>query len=75
MTLEQFIKRFAEEFEETPMDQFSASTIFRDLEEWSSLTALSTIEMVDEEFEKKLTGADMRSCSSIEDLFNLINTK
>lgn len=75
MNLEEFISRFAEEFSETEEFQFTADAHFRDFEEWGSLTALSIIAMVDEEFEKSITGADIRSCTTIEDLYNLIQNK
>ena len=68
MTLEEFVKRFADEFDETPSEQFQASTDFKDIEEWGSLTALSIIAMVDEEFDKRITGADIRNCKTIEEL-------
>ena len=48
---------------------------YKSLDEWSSLVALSIISMVDEEFDKRLTGADLRSMDTIEDLYNLILTK
>lgn len=75
MTLEEFVKRFADEFDETPSEQFQASTNFKDLEEWGSLTALSIIAMVDEEFDKRITGADIRNCKTIEELYRLIISK
>jgi acyl carrier protein len=75
MELKEFVQKFADEFDDTPVDVFTPTTVFKDLEEWSSLTALSIIAMVDEECEKTLTGADIRSSNTIEDLFNLINKK
>ena len=75
MTLDEFVARFAEEFDETPEEQFAPSTDFKGLEEWGSLTALSIIAMVDEEFEKRITGADLRSVKTLEELYNLIQTK
>lgn len=75
MNLEEFVARFAEEFDETSVDQFKADTVFKSLEEWGSLTALSIIAMVDEEFEKRITGADLRSVSTLEELYNLIQNK
>jgi acyl carrier protein len=75
MTLNEFVEAFANEFDETPVENFTPSTIFKDLEEWSSLTALSIIAMVDEKMEKRITGADIRSCNTIEDLFNNTNLK
>jgi len=75
MELNNFVKLFAEQFDETPIEQFIATTVFKDLEEWGSLTALSIIAMVDEEMEKRITGADIRGCNTIEELFNLALSK
>lgn len=75
MTLNEFIEAFAEEFDDTPVETFKADTKYRQLDEWSSLTALSIISMVDDQFDKTITGADIRSTETIEDLFNLIQAK
>lgn len=75
MNLEEFIKAFAEEFDETPADIFKAGTKYRQLKEWSSLTALSIISMIDDQFDKTITGADIRSAETIEDLFNIVQAK
>ena len=75
MTLDEFVKAFAAEFDETPEDQFKADTEFKTLEEWGSLTALSIISMVDENIDKTITGADIRASKTIEDLYNLANSK
>ena len=75
MTLDEFVSAFAAEFDETPVDQFKADTEFKTLEEWGSLTALSIISMVDENMDKTITGADIRASKTIEDLYNLANSK
>lgn len=75
MTLDEFVEAFAAEFEETPADQFKADTEFKTLEDWSSLTALSIIAMVDENMDKTITGADIRASKTVEDLYNLAKSK
>ncbi len=75
MELELFVEKFAEQFDDTPVEEFSAGTVFKELEEWSSLTALSIIAMVDEELEKRITGADIRNSSTIEELYHLAKSK
>ena len=75
MTLNEFIKKFAEEFDETPMSDFTADTKYRQLDEWRSLSGLSIISMIDEEFDKQITGADLRSVLTIEELYNLVKSK
>lgn len=75
MELKEFVEKFAAEFDDTPAETFTSNTKFKDIEEWGSLVALSIIAMVDEEFEKSITGADIRACETIEDLYNLILKK
>lgn len=75
MTLDEFVKAFAAEFDDTPEEQFTPSTNYRELDEWSSLTALSIISMVDDNEDKTITGADLRSCKTIEELYNLVQSK
>ena len=73
MKLEDFLEKIAELFEET--EQITVSTKFKNLDEWSSLMALSIIAMVDEEFGLKLTGEDIRSSDTIQDIYNRLLTK
>ena len=75
MNINGFVAKFANEFDETPLEVFSPEPKFRELKEWSSLTGLSVISMVDEEFDIQLTGADIKSVNSIEELYNLIASK
>lgn len=75
MTLDEFVEAFADEFDETPAEEFRADTVFKSLDEWSSLTALGITYMVKGELGKKITGADLRACKTIEELYNLIQTK
>jgi acyl carrier protein len=75
MDINNFIKLFSEQFDETPSELFKPDAIFKDFEEWNSLTALSVIALVDEEFDKRITGADLRGSSTIEELFLLVQSK
>ena len=75
MDLNEFVKAFAAEVEETSIDVFTPKTVYQDLEEWDSLRVLSIISMVDELFGKTITGADLRSLNTIEDLYNFVQSK
>lgn len=75
MELNDFVAKFAEQFEDTDASVFNANTRFHDLDEWSSLVALSIIAMVDEECDVTLKGNDIREAVTIEDLFNIIKSK
>ena len=75
MELNDFIKNFAEQFDDTDIEEFKADTNLRDLEEWSSLNALSLISMVDDEYDVTLKGDDIVKSNTIEDLYNLIKSR
>lgn len=75
MEINEFIANFADQFDDTDASVFTAETKFRELEEWSSLIALSVIAMVDEEYDVTLKGDDMRAAQTIEDLFNIVKAK
>jgi len=72
MYQEEFVQNFANQFDETDASEITINTVFKDLEEWSSLTALSIIAMCDEEYDVKIKGDDIRSANIIEDLFNIV---
>lgn len=75
MELKDFIENFAGQFDETDMNEFKAVTVFKDLEEWSSLTALSVIAMVDEEYGVTLKGDDIKNSETIADVYNAVVSK
>ena len=75
MELNEFIANFEEQFDETDASVFTAETAFHDLDEYSSLIALSIIAMVDEEYDVALKGDDMKSAVTIEDLYNIVKSK
>jgi acyl carrier protein len=75
MELNDFVKNFASQFEDTDSSEFSPETKFKDLGEWSSLIALSIIAMVDEEYEVKVKGDDIRNSSNIEDLYTVVKSR
>lgn len=75
MNLEQFITNFADLFDETDADDIKANTRFKDLDEWSSLLALSVIAMIDEEYDVEFRGDDIRGSITVEDLYNIVRDR
>ena len=75
MEIKDFIEVFAEQFDDTELSEFKPGTVFHELDEYSSLIALSIIAMVDEEYGVTLNANDMSSAVTIEDLFNTVNSK
>lgn len=75
MEIKEFIEHFAEQFDDTDAAVFTPETVFKDLDEWSSLMALSIISMVDEEYDVTIGGADIRNSKTIEDLYKIVASK
>lgn len=74
MNLQNFIQNFASLFEETDSNLITAETNFKQLDEWSSLMALSTIAMIDEEYNIQIKGDDIRNACTVADLFNVVES-
>lgn len=74
-TLDEFVELFAEQFDDTDATKIQASTVFHDLDEWSSLIGLSVIAMIDEEFDIALRGDDMKKAVTVQDLYETIKNK
>ena len=75
MDKNQFLQSFAEQFDETDPSTITMDARFKEIDEWSSMVALMIIAMVDENYNKKITGADLREANTIEQLFERINAK
>ena len=75
MEIKEFVENFANQFDDTDINEFTPETVFHDLEEYSSLIALSIIAMIDEEYDVTLKGDDMRAAVTIKDLFNTVKNK
>lgn len=75
MDINLFIEQFADQFDETDVSEFTSDTDFKNLDEWSSLTALSVIAMVDSSLGVRINGDDIRSAYTINDLFQIVSTK
>lgn len=75
MELQDFIQKFAALFDEVDITEFETDTEFKSLDEWSSLSALSVIAMIDEEFDVKIKGEDIRNSETIEDLYDIVKSR
>lgn len=75
MEIKEFVENFANQFDETDPAEITATTNFRELDEWSSLIGLSVIAMVDDEYDVTLRGEDMRKANTVEELFEIVKAK
>lgn len=75
MEIKDFIKNFAAQFDDTDASEFKPETVFHELDEYSSLTALTIIGMVDDEYGVTIGAEEMSAAVTIEDLFNTVKAK
>jgi len=68
----QFLDNFNEILDDEPNFKLELNSKFRDLDEWDSLTALSLIAMLDEEYKITVTGDQIKKLETLGDIFNLL---
>ena len=69
MTKEEFMQEFAELLEN---EEVREDTKFRELDEWDSLAALSTISTIDDEFGVTINNKDLRSVETVGELYDMV---
>ena len=72
MNIQDFVENFSAQFDDTDASVFTADTRFKELDEWSSLTALSIIAMIDDEYDVIIKGNDILKFDTIQDLYNIV---
>lgn len=75
MDIKTFVADFANQFDETEPEEFTPETIYRDLDEWSSLNGLAILNMIDKKYGVKLSASDIKDTRTIEGVYNLISSR
>ncbi len=75
MDISTFIQHFADQFFDTSADQLHPDTVFRELDEYSSIVALLIMTMNDEEYGVSVSGNEMLAAVTIQDLYNIVQAK
>lgn len=75
MNLSEFTQQFVEVFDDAEDLNLTPDTYFKELDEYSSLTVLSIIAFADEHFNAVITGKEIRETETIQDLYDLIQSK
>lgn len=75
MDIKDFIKNFADQFDDTDASEILATTEFHELEEWDSLIALAVLNMAEKRYGKRISFDEMKKCVTVEDLFNVVAAK
>jgi acyl carrier protein len=75
MNITDFIKKIENEIEEITPGTLKPDTNYRNIPSWSSMHALILIALIDTEYNVTITGADIRSCQTVNDLFTIIKSR
>ena len=73
MEIKEFIQNFADQLDDTDAEVLTPETKFRELDDWSSLAALSIIAMEDEEYGVSIASDTFKNAKTIQDLFDQVN--
>ena len=75
MTVAELIMKIEGEFPDLEPGILQPDSVFRELMNWNSINALILIALVDTEYDVILTADDLRSSTTINDIFNLIQSR
>lgn len=75
MDVGDFIENLEESFDDIEPGTLKPETKYRDTDEWSSMHALIVIALADTDYDVTITGDDLKSCTTIQDLFELIKSR
>ena len=75
MEVNEFIEKFREQFIDADEITVTMDTDFRQLPTWDSLTGMSVLVMIQDEYGVEVTDSDIKSCKTVEDLYQLTKSK
>lgn len=75
MNQEDFLKNFANQWDETEASEFTPECVFHDLEEWSSLVGLAILNMITKKYGVKVAPAELKAAVTIQDVYELVQSK
>lgn len=75
METNEFVRNFAEQFDDTDASLFTIETHFRELDEWSSLNALAIMNMIGKKYAVNLKAEEMKTTNTVQELYDLVLSK
>ena len=75
MEMNEFLKNFANQWDETEAEAFTPECEVHELEEWSSLVGLAILNMIAKKYDVKISPVELRTAVTIEDVYKLVQSK
>ena len=75
MTIEDFISRIEEEFDDLEPGALKPASNFREVFEWNSINALILIAMVKTEYDVTINAVDITKSKTVKDLYSIVHER
>ncbi|GEO03228.1 hypothetical protein AAE02nite_08920 [Adhaeribacter aerolatus] len=75
MDYNSFIENFKEQFIDADEISVDLGTKFRDLPTWDSLTGMSVLVMIKDEYEVDFSADELKRCNTVQEVYDLIKEK
>ena len=75
MTIEDFITRIEEEFDDLEPGKLKPESNFREVFEWNSINALILIALVKTEYDVAVNAEDITKSKTVNDLFKIVKER
>lgn len=70
-----FFDKFQEQFIDSDEITIDFDTKFRELPSWDSLTGMSVLVMVQDDYNVEFNENDLRACHTVADIYNFIKSR
>jgi acyl carrier protein len=75
MTIQDFIARIEEEFDDLEPGKLKPESNFREVFEWNSINALMLIALVKTEYDVTINAADIQKSKTVNDLYAIVTER
>lgn len=72
MEISTFIEKFAEAIEADDASKITTETNFREMNEWNSLSYLSVISWLEDDFDIQIEGTEFKRLKTIQDIYDKV---
>ncbi len=72
MDIKEFIENFVDQFDDAPSVEVTPETRHHEMDEWTSMIALSVMAMIDEEYDVQIKADEMRNSQTVQELYDIV---
>lgn len=72
MEISTFIEKFAEAIEAEDASKITTETNFREMDEWNSLSYLSVMSWLEDDFDIQIEGTEFKRLKTIQDIYDKV---